>query len=129
MKKFVFLALFALSLSCCVAPRVVERVEYRDRIVTDYQHDTLILRDSVAVDRGKDTLTITRIQTRDRVIYRDRVDSVRVVDSIPYEVQVVKEVRRRSGYDKFVSFGFWSLLAFIILCIVARVLWRVYVKK
>ena len=45
-----------------------------------------------------------------------------VHDSIPYKVDVIKEVRKRNGYDRFTSWGFW-ILAFLIL---TRVTWWIF---
>ena len=86
-----------------VAVRTEVRVDsvYRDRWhVVWAREDTVFVRDSV-------------------VCYRERVlhhaDTVRLtaVDSIAYPVEVVREVRRRNGYDRFVSWGFWVLVVII----------------
>ena len=112
---------FALFIACMCsscAPKVITVTEYkekvmvdtflkvdsiwRDRIHTEYlRGDTLFLRDSVNVYKYK---------------YLDKVKEVYVHDSIPYPVEVVKEVHKRSGYDRFVSCFFWIVVA-ILLCI------------
>ena len=76
---------------------------YRDRIHTQYlKGDTCFIRDSVFLYKYK---------------YLDKVKEVYVHDSIPYPVEVVKEVHKRSGYDRFVSWFFWIVVA-ILACIV-----------
>lgn len=70
---------------------------YRDRWHTEYiKGDTVYVRDSV-----------------ERYVYKYRTltDSVYVRDSIPYPVEVVREVRVRNWYDHATASGFWALLA------------------
>lgn len=70
----------------------VERIE-GERVLV---HDTLIRFRFVEVH---DTLTRWR--------------EVQVFDSVPYPVEVVKEVRVRNAYDKFTARGFWVLILVI----------------
>lgn len=97
--------------------RVEVRVDsvWRDRVRIEYTRgDTLILRDSVYVEKLR---------------YVDRHDTLRVRDSIPYCVEVPKPYRERNAYDKATARGFWVLLILCALAVAARVLWRLYVKK
>lgn len=81
---------------------------WRDRWHTEYvKGDTVHIFDSVYVDRLR---------------WRDRVDSIAVHDTIPYEVPV--PTRMRNGYDIFTSWGFWIM----ILLLAMRVAWWI-VKK
>ena len=111
----VFMALLLLS-SCKTQTQIV--TEYRDRVT----HDTLTLVDSVYLARyvreKGDTVFVT--DTLFKFKYLDKVRDVYVHDSVPYEVQV--PVRMRNGYDRFTSWGFWILLALLIL----RVGWWVF---
>lgn len=94
------------------------RVEYRERVDSVFVDrvrtermagDTLILRDSVYVYKFRN-------------IYH--ADTICVRDSVPVIKEVVREVRKRNGYDRFTSCGFWSLLVLVLLVIGVRV----YVK-
>lgn len=87
-------------------------VEYREKVM----HDTIEKVDSVYVSRWirerGDTVWMT--DTLFKFKYLDKVQLEYVHDSVPYEVQVFKEVRKRNGYDKFVSWGFWILLVLLL---------------
>jgi len=122
MTKIKILLAAVLLLSACAVPKVVTVTEYRDRT----ERDTVTLRDSVTRDRfvyiqGD---TVHDIQVLERIKYRDRVQVIEVHDSIPYQVTVEVPVRVRNGYDRFVSWGFWILLALIAVAIA----WRIYVR-
>lgn len=108
--------LFVILMACsCAQTKVV--TEYRDRYITK----TELRVDSVWRDRWHteymrgDTVYVRDSVWRDRWYTDVRVDTVRVCDSIPYPVEVVKEVRVRNAYDRFTACGFWVLLAIIFV--------------
>lgn len=101
----------------CRSQKVVTVTEYRDRV----QRDTLRKVDSVYVahylmQKG-DTVWMTDTICQFRILHDTR--DVYVHDSVPYPVEVVKEVRTRNAYDRFTARGFWLLCALIVL----RVIW------
>lgn len=119
MKKAVFffvgMALAFMALLFCMSSCKTIKpplIEYRDRV----KHDTITKVDSVYVSRfireKGDTVFVT--DTLFKFKYLDKVQLEYVHDSVPYEVQVLKEVRKRNGYDKFVSWGFWILLVLLL---------------
>lgn len=121
--KIKILLAVVLMLSACAVPKVVTVTEYRDRV----ERDTVTVRDSVTRDRfvyiqGD---TVHDIQVLERTKYRDRVQTIEVHDSIPYQVTIEVPVHVRSGYDRFVSWGFWILLALIAVSIA----WRIYIRR
>lgn len=121
--KIKILLAVVLMLSACAVPKVVTVTEYRDRV----ERDTVTVRDSVTRDRfvyiqGD---TVHDIQVLERTKYRDRVQTIEVHDSIPYPVTIEVPVHVRSGYDRFVSWGFWILLALIAVTIA----WRIYIRR
>ena len=123
MTKIKILLAAVLLLSACAVPKVVTVTEYRDSV----ERDTVTVRDSVTRDRfvyiqGD---TVHDIQVLERTKYRDRVQTIEVHDSIPYPVTVEVPVHVRSGYDRFVSWGFWILLALIAVAIA----WRIYTRR
>ena len=123
MTKIKILLAAVLLLSACAVPKVVTVTEYRDSV----ERDTVTVRDSVTRDRfvyiqGD---TVHDIQVLKRIKYRDRVKTIEVHDSIPYPVTVEVPVHVRSGYDRFVSWGFWILLALIAVAIA----WRIYTRR
>lgn len=120
MKKFAFLIVAALFVAC-QAPKVVTVTEYRERVVTDTVTAEKI--DSVYIahyirEKG-DTVWLIDTVLKYRVLHDTETVREFVHDSIPYPVEVVREVHKRNGYDRFVSWGFWILVVFIIL----RVAW------
>lgn len=121
--KIKILLAVVLMLSACAVPKVVTVTEYRDRV----ERDTVTVRDSVTRDRfvyiqGD---TVHDIQVLERTKYRDRVQTIEVHDSIPYQVTIEVPVHVRSGYDRFVSWGFWISLALIAVSIA----WRIYIRR
>ena len=110
---FISMALAGMALlfcmSSCKTIKPPPLIEYRDRVT----HDTITKVDSVYVSRfireKGDTVFVT--DTLFKFKYLDKVQLEYVHDSVPYEVETIKEVRKRNGYDKFVSWGFWILLA------------------
>lgn len=135
MKKLIIYAVLSLMLAACAAPKTITVTEYRDRL----QIDTV----TVERDRVDSTYqahylyhhgdTVHQVDTiyKYRIKYVDKMQTqyVTVHDSIPYTVEVVKEVRKRNVYDRFTSYGFWI---FAIL-LFARVAWwalkKFYLRK
>ena len=98
---------------------------------TVYQTDTLNTHDSIYINVREyiqgETVRKDSIVYRDR--WRDRVVEKEVRDSIPYPVEVVKEVHTRSGYDRFVSWGFWILVVGTIVYWAAKIAYKIYFRK
>ncbi len=120
MKRFGIFPVILISVlldSCAAQTKTITVTEYRDRVQTD----TVILTDSVYVSRfireKGDTVYVT--DTLFKFKYIDKTRDVYVHDSVPYQVEVVKEVRKRNGYDRFTSWGFWIF----ILILIIRVAW------
>ena len=84
-------------------------------------HDTIVRVDSVYrahyIREKGDTVFVT--DTVLKYAFKDKVQIVIKTDSVPYAVEVVKEVHKRNSYDRFVSWGFWVLVALLL----ARVAW------
>jgi hypothetical protein len=117
---------FSLLLVSCKTqqPTIVEKVvtntEYIDRI----KYDSIYIDNYVYVDKGADTITITKTNIEYR--YKKLVDSVEVlkVDSIPYEVQVVEIVERMNNHQRTMYWLGWLA----ILIVGLRLFWKVYKK-
>lgn len=126
MRKFLILALLFSVLGCSTQqtlapPQTQEKTIYKEieRVDTVFQNvykyvtvkgDTVYERDSVLIYRYK---------------YITKRDTFVQVDSIPYPVEVTKEVRVRNGYDKFTARGFWGFVGVLLLYIV----WRLFKTK
>jgi hypothetical protein len=71
------------------------------------------IKDREKLSRAHDTIL------KYRVLHDTETVKEYVHDSIPYPIEVTKEVRQRNGYDRFTSCGFWILA--LLLC--ARMAW------
>lgn len=123
MRVIRFFAVIAISLllAACAQTKTVTVTEYRDRVVTDTVEKLRV--DSVYVSRWikqkGDTIVLHDTIFKYRVLHDTETVKEFVHDSIPYQVEVTKEVRKRNGYDRFTSWGFWILA--LLLC--ARIAW------
>lgn len=123
MRVIRFFAVIAISLflAACAQTKTVTVTEYRDRVVTDTVEKLRV--DSVYVSRWikqkGDTIILHDTIFKYRVLHDTETVKEYVHDSIPYQVEVTKEVRKRNMYDRFTSWGFWILA--LLLC--ARIAW------
>ena len=119
--RFFAVILISVFLAACAQTKTVTVTEYRDRVVTDTVEKLCV--DSVYVSRWikqkGDTIILHDTIFKYRVLYDTETVKEYVHDSIPYQVEVTKEVRKRNGYDRFTSWGFWILA--LLLC--ARIAW------
>ena len=94
-------AMLILSMFCrCTATKYVPVTEYKDRVVvkTDslLKTDSVYVHDSVSVYIRGDTVFKDKyhIQYKDRYILRNKSDTLIVRDSIPYKVEVSKQLSK-----------------------------------
>lgn len=118
-------AMLILSMFCrCTTTKYVPVTEYKDRVVvkTDsfLKNDSVYVHDSVSVYIRGDTVFKEKyhIQYKDRYIVRNKSDTLIVRDSIPYKVEVVKQLSKTDR--AFLNIGkiasvclFIGILAFI----------------
>lgn len=95
---------FAACTRTVYVPQTEVHTEYRDRL----KIDSVYVRDSIHVDRAGDTVKIYRDRWRDR--WRIERDTVRKTDSIPYPVEVVREVKH---IPKVYRWSLWVALAVV----------------
>jgi len=124
LKQIGIFALFAIVLlTACKTTQPVVVTEYRDRVY----HDTIQQVDTIWQDRFHleymqgDTLVLRDSVYLYKYAYKDKVVETYIHDSIPYPVEVPVQVRQRNGYDRFTSWGFWILLALLLLAIAWRI--------
>ena len=119
--RFFAVILISVFLAACAQTKTVTITEYRDMVVTDTVEKLRV--DSVYVSRWikqkGDTIILHDTIFKYRVLHDTETVKEYVHDSIPYQVEVTKEVRKRNGYDRFTSWGFWILA--LLLC--ARIAW------
>ena len=119
--RFFAVILISVFLAACAQTKTVTVTEYRERVVTDTVEKLRV--DSVYVSRWikqkGDTIILHDTIFKYRVLHDTETVKEYVHDSIPYKVEVTKEVRKRNWYDRFTSWGFWILA--LLLC--ARIAW------
>ena len=122
-KYIIFVVVILMTFGCARKP--ITLIEYRDKIVE--RNDTINTTDSIFVYRYEkqrnDTIFITDSVKVIKLSDKVKTEYINVTDSIPYEVEVVKEVRKRNGYDKFTSAFFWIQLVGFILFIIYKI-WK-----
>lgn len=125
-----------LSFFCrCTATKYVPVAEYRDRIVnkTDsfLKTDSVYVRDSVSVYIRGDTVFKDkfRLQYKDRYIVRNKSDTLVVRDSIPYRVNIEKQLSKTDR--AFINIGkIASVLLFIgVLGFIGWICWKLKLHK
>ena len=121
------LLLLVWMLQSCKTCECYPTIEYRDSIVTRYQHDTIQTyeKDSIYIHQRGDTIYRERWSIR----YRDKV--VERHDTIYQErnAEVVRVEKVVPTYYKGVSLAFWIMVVLLVVATVVRVLIRVYLKK
>lgn len=114
----IVLALCALFGSCTTTKYVAVPEHHTDTLrVTKYERDSIYMRDSIMVQQKGDTLTIDRWHT----LYRDRWHTDTVFqskrDSIPYPVEVIKEVPAELTWWQQTRLHIANILLMVLLII------------
>lgn len=130
------ISMLILSMFCrCTTTKYVPITEYRDRVVvkTDslLKTDSVYVHDSVSVYIRGDTVFKEKyhIQYKDRYIVRNKSDTLIVRDSIPYKVEVGKQLSKTD--IAFLNIGkIASVCLFIgILAFLVCIYWRIKLHK
>ena len=100
MKKIIIIVLFTLLLSGCKTRTIIQeveriKIEYKDR----FRVDSIYNSDTTFIYRDLDTVFIESIKWRNK--YQFIRDSVLLVDSIPYPVEVVEYVNVLTKWQKW----------------------------
>ena len=121
------ISMLILSMFCrCTTTKYVPVTEYKDRVVvkTDslLKTDSVYVHDSVSVYIRGDTVFKYKyhIQYKDRSIVRNKSDTLIVRDSIPYKVEVGKQLSNTDRY--FLKIGKIASVC-IFICIIAFIGW------
>lgn len=112
--------LVCLLMGSCTTTKYVQMPEYHNDTVrvTQYQRDSIYMRDSILVRQQGDTVTIDRWHTqyRDRwhtdTIYKSRVDSV------PYRIEVVRELREPLSWWERLRLNISNVLLGVIVFVI-----------
>lgn len=95
---------------------------YVDKVKTEYKErvrvDSVYNRDTVNMWLAGDTVFKEVTKWRER--WQLRVDSFTRVDSVPYTVEVVKEVNRLTTWQHRQIVGFWIALGVIAVAVVLK---------
>lgn len=130
------ISMLILSMFCrCTTTKYVPITEYRDRVVvkTDslLKTDSVYVHDSVSVCIRGDTVFTYKyhIQYKDRYIVRNKSDTLIVRDSIPYKVEVSKQLSKTDR--AFLNIGkIASVCIFIgVLAFLGWIYWKLKIHK
>ena len=117
------ISMLILSMFCrCTTTKYVPITEYRDRVVvkTDslLKTDSVYVHDSISVYIRGDTVFKDKyhIQYKDRYILRNKSDTLIVRDSIPYKVEVSKQLSKTDR--AFLNIGKIASVC-IFICVLA----------
>ena len=120
-------SMLILSMFCrCTTTKYVPVTEYKDRVVvkTDslLKTDSVYVHDSVSVYIRGDTVFKDKyhLQYKDRYIVRNKSDTLIVRDSIPYKVDVGKQLSKTERI--FLNIGKVASVC-IFICILAFIGW------
>lgn len=126
MRRLFYLLTIAMLFVACAAPKTITVTEYRETIRADTVERLKV--DSVYVSHyimaKGDTVHMRDTIFKYKILHQTETQTEYVRDSIPYPVEVVREVRKRDAYDRFTSGAFWIMIVLLLL----RVAWWV-VKK
>ncbi len=120
------LILCSLCLVSCKTqqPTIIEKVVTNTEYIDRHHYDSIYIDNYVYVDRGADTITITKTNIEYR--YKVLTDSIEVlrVDSIPYEVRVVEIVEKMNNHQRTMYWLGWLA----VLIVALRLFWKIYKK-
>lgn len=117
MRRLFYLLTIAMLFVACSAQKTITVTEYRETIRADTVERLKV--DSVYVSRfvfiKGDTVHTHDTIYQYKVLNHTETQTEYVRDSIPYPVEVIKEVRKRNAYDRFTSVAFWFMFLLLIL--------------
>ena len=121
----IFIAIVLFCTGCkAQQPQVIEKIVTNTEYIDRHHYDSIYIDNYVYVDKGSDTITITKTNIEYR--YKTLVDSVEVlrVDSIPYEVRIVEYVDKMNNHQRTMYWLGWIAILIVSL----RLFWKVYKK-
>lgn len=126
-KTFVLCLLGAIAMTAALffltSCRARVETVYVDKVKTEYRDvvriDSVYNRDTVAIRLSGDTVYKDVIKWRER--WQLRIDSFTRVDSVPYAVEVVREVNRLTAWQKKQIAGFWVAVGLIGIGVVLKI--------
>ena len=116
------LIIILLSISGCkpkqiLVPTTETKIEFRER----FRVDSVYNRDTLMLFSQNDTVYLQSIKWRERF----RIDTVSVVkvDSIPYAVEVVKEVNRLTKWQQIRLSALNIIIVIIVIYVLIKIKW------
>ena len=120
-KMIVLLIILLIIIGCkpkqILVPITETKIEFRER----FRVDSVYNRDTLMLFSQNDTVYLQTIKWRERF----RIDTVSVVkvDSIPYAVEVVKEVNRLTKWQQIRLSALNILIAIIVIYVLIKIKW------
>ena len=103
-----------LCVSCSTIKEIpVEKITYRDRVVEKIKIDSVYQYDSIYLERVSDTIYMNRYKYLYRYKMLRDTAYISQIDSIPYTIEVVKEVNKLNSFQKGEIRALWLLICII----------------
>ena len=126
LKLIAFIVITLLAVSCKTQqPQVVEKIVTNTEYVDRWRVDSVYIDNIKYIDRGSDTIKV--IETKTEYRYKVITDSIEVIkiDSIPYAVEVIKEVNVLTPPQKtLMRIGLFTVIALLIWAVWR--LWKIF---
>ena len=123
LKLITFIVIALLAVGCKTQqPQTVEKIVTNTEYVDRWRVDSVYIDNIKYIDRGSDTMKV--IETKTEYRYKVITDSIEVIkiDSIPYAVEVIKEVNVLTPPQKaLMRIGLFTVIALLIWAI-----WRLW---
>lgn len=132
----VILAIVLMLMASCTTTRLVTVPEYHTEYIvrsdTIARVDSVTLHDSVYVYHYGDTVIVNKVAYRDRIrnVYKTRTDTILKHDSIPYRVEVEKELSASDRrYIKLGKLFLYASALFIFALALAAIVIYILAKR
>ncbi len=132
----VILAIVLMLMASCTTTRLVTVPEYHTEYIvrsdTIARVDSVTLHDSVYVYHNGDTVIVNKVAYRDRIrnAYKTRTDTILKHDSIPYRVEVEKELSASDRrYIKLGKLFLYASALFIFALALAAIVIYILAKR
>lgn len=132
----VILAIVLMLMASCTTTRLVTVPEYHTKYIvrsdTIARVDSVTLHDSVYVYHYGDTVIVNKVAYRDRIrnVYKTRTDTILKHDSIPYRVEVEKDLTASDRrYIKLGKLFLYASALFVFALALAAIVIYILAKK
>lgn len=123
------MAIIVIICSSCAQIREIptEKITYRDRVVEKIKIDSIYQYDSIYLERISDTIYMNRYKYMYKYKMLRDTAYISKIDSIPYTIEVVKEVNKLNSFQKGEIYALWILI-FVLFGFAAIKLYKKFAR-